>query len=260
MARGPRFVSTLGAAALLAFIAVPSSHAQSRRAPTPAEARVLNRFIGVMTPLLDRFVDPSWQVEDDDLPADASDVSISVDPGVPLDNCIGGSRTWAVVQDSPRFNQILKPLVDRSKALTDAVVAKTKDGKDTSAEWKALAPLNARMEQLSEVTIDVCANSPNVDAAALDSTTPSLLPDVIARKVSGEVCGVDIPNCYLLVFGNWKTARKNEPDHLYDFHFVHPAAAPYLENVVIELHGAEDRIQEMLKSVDWTRVNQALTH
>jgi hypothetical protein len=232
--------------------------AQSRRAPTPAETTVLARFIDVMTPILERFVDASWQVKENGFPDNPARFSISMKPGVPLDDCFGGERTWGVPEGSPRFNARLKPLYERAQSLTDGLLAKYKAGQDATADAKELERLHQQIKDASELTVEVCANSPVVDAAALHSNQPSLVPGIPARKVDGG-CGVDVANCYVLAFGDWSTARLNAPDKLYDFHFVHPAASPYIENIVIKLHGADDRIQEMLKAVDWTRVNGALT-
>ena len=232
--------------------------AQSRRPPTPAETTVLARFLDTMKPILDRFVDANWQVKENGFPADPSRFSISIKAGVPLDDCFGGDRTWSVTEGSPRFNSRLKPLYDRARSLSDALVAKYKAGQDATAEAKGLERLHEAITSASEVTIEVCANSPIVEAAALHSSEPSLASGVVARRVDGA-CGVDVPNCYILVFGDWSTARLNAADKLYDFHFVHPAASPYLEDIVIKLHGADDRIQEMLKAVDWRRVDDALT-
>lgn len=244
---------------VLAIVSIAvTAAAQSRRPPTPAETTVLARFIDTMKPILDRFADENWQVKNDGFPADPSGFSISIKAGVPLDDCIGGDRTWGVPPGSPRFKSRLKPLFDRAQALTEALAAKYKAGQDATAEAKELERLHDQIKAGSEVALEVCANSPIVEAAALHSAQPSVVPGAMARRVDGA-CGVDVPNCYVFAFGDWSSARLNAADKLYDFHFVHPPASPYLENIVIKLHGADDRIQEMLKAVDWTRVNDALT-
>jgi hypothetical protein len=40
--------------------------------------------------------------------------------------------------------------------------------------------------------------------------------------------------------------------------FGHPDNTPYIENIVVHLWGADDRIQELLKTVHWSEVNAAL--
>jgi hypothetical protein len=35
--------------------------------------------------------------------------------------------------------------------------------------------------------------------------------------------------------------------------------SPYIENVVINFYGAPDRIDELLHSIDWAKVNGAMT-
>jgi hypothetical protein len=114
--------------------------------------------------------------------------------------------------------------------------------------------LRHEIKSLDEVTMDVCANAPNLGAAELLPGSPSLLTGVVAHKVAGESCGGDAA-CYVLVYGDWKTARRSGDG--YEFHFVHPAGSPYLENIVVRLHGADDRLQEMLQA-EWTRLTSAL--
>lgn len=247
------------AALVVCMIAVPLS-AQSRRAPTAPEVKVLKQYIDTMKPILDRFVDANWEVENSDFPETPEDQTISVHAGLPLDNCVGGTISWQVVQGSQRFHKVIKPLYDRFQQLNEEVAKKAKAGKDTSVELKEIDELDKKMTTLSEVTMDLCANSPNIEATAYQPARPSILPNVIAHEAKGDdACGVDIPTCWVLAFGNWKSARMNPDGHLYDFHFVHPAASPYIENLVIKMHGAKDRIEEMLKAIDWTKVNGVLT-
>ena len=238
------------------LVAAPFA-AQSRRPPTPAEAQVLTRFIDAIASTVDRFADENWQVRDGTFPRDASQGSISIHSRLPLDDCIGGDRTWSVRENSPFFNARLKPLYERAKTLGDAVVAKYGARQDASAEMKELDGINRRIKSINQVTMEVCGNSPTIRAAALAPDAPSLLPGVAAHKVPADVCD-GAPACYVLVYGDWKTARLSASHEYYDFHFVHPAASPYLENIVIRLKGSDERIQEMLKSADWTRVTASL--
>ncbi len=247
------------AAAALAWTASPPVHAQSRRPPTAAEKQALTRFTDVLFPLLDQFGDANWQ-KTDDLFDGVDNVSINIDPGVPLDDCIGFDRTYQVTPDSQLFNERLKPLYDQVQKVTDDMVAKMKSGTMDKADGDALDKLNTQIQRLSKVTLTVCANAPNVEASALRTKAPSLVPGVVAHKVSGEVCNVDAPNCYVILAGNWATATDAGTDGLYTFKFAHKAGSPYLENVVIKLSGAEDRIQEMLKKVPWARLTQGLAH
>jgi hypothetical protein len=238
---------------VLASIAVAAE--QSRRDPTADEAKVLTRFIGAVTSVIGPFADENWEVGGGTFPAGASDQTISIRAHVPLDDCIGGDRTWKVRNGSPRFNTRLKPLYERAQTLTDGLVAKYQAGKDASADAKEIERVHQQIKAANEVTMDVCGNSPNIDAAALAADAPSLLQGVAAHKVKPDACGDSATTCYVLVYGDWKTARAS--GDRYDFHFVHPAASPYLENIVIRLHGADDRVQEMLKA-DWARVGAAL--
>lgn len=216
---------------------------------------MLTRFYTAMTAVIGPFADENWEVSRGTFPDDASHESIANHARVPLDDCLGGDRTWTVRQGSPRFNARVKPLFDRVQTLADGLLAKYQAGQDATADKQDIDRVRQQIKNANEVTMDVCANSPNIEASALAPNQPSLLPGAPVHKVPADVCGGDATACYVLVFGDWKTARAS--GGRYEFHFAHPAGSPYLENVVIRLHGADDRIQEMLKA-DWARVGAAL--
>jgi hypothetical protein len=240
---------------MTALVSTMVAAAQSRRDPTVDEAKVLTRFYSAITSVIGPFADENWEVSGGTLPEDASHESISVRPRVPLDDCIGGDRAWTVRNGSPRFNARLKPLYDRAQTLAGALLAKYQAGADATADKNEIDRVHQQIKSEREVTMNVCGNSPNVEAAALAPGAPSLLPGVAAHKLTPDACGDSATACYVLVYGDWQSARASGAR--YDFHFAHPAASPYLENIVIRLHGADDRVQEMLKA-DWARVGAAL--
>lgn len=63
----------------------------------------------------------------------------------------------------------------------------------------------------------------------------------------------------VLLFGNWKAARWNVSEGAYHYHFIHKTHAPVIENIVVQLDGSEDRVEQLLKTVDWKKVNEGLT-
>ncbi|HVZ20730.1 MAG TPA: hypothetical protein VG871_06695, partial [Vicinamibacterales bacterium] len=65
--------------------------------------------------------------------------------------------------------------------------------------------------------------------------------------------------CVVLAYGDWSTATPASGGRLVTFKFTHPPASPYLENIIVTIDGAEDRVDELLKTVDWTKLNDALT-
>jgi hypothetical protein len=75
-------------------------------------------------------------------------------------------------------------------------------------------------------------------------------------KVSQDQYG-NKANGYWLLFGNWATAKAGEDIQYY--HFIHPKKTPYVENVAVLVFGADDRIKELLSSVDWAAIQKALT-
>ena len=245
------------AIAIAASLGGAASAAQSRRAPTADEAQVLTRFVNAITSTVARFADENWEVEGGTFPEDAGDETLSAHPRLPLDDCIGGDRTWRVRSNSPLFNSRLLPLYERAKSLSEAMAANMAAGKSVSSERQELQRLNQQIRGINRVTLEVCGNSPNIGADALALDTPSILPGLVAHKRPSDVCGGDVAACYVLVYGDWKSARLNASRDSYTYHFVNPAGSPYLENIVIRLKGADDRIQEMLKA-DWPRVAAAL--
>jgi hypothetical protein len=66
-------------------------------------------------------------------------------------------------------------------------------------------------------------------------------------------------SAYVLVFGNWQTAKWDAGNKWYRFHFAHPQNTPYIENIVIQIFGADDRIKKLLKTIDWNMANEGMT-
>ena len=116
-----------------ATVAGSVPHAQSRRAPTPDETNVMTRFIDAIASTVDRFSDENWEVESGTVPDAAAHETISIRSALPLDDCIGGDRTWTIKPDSPLFTSRLKPLYERMQTLTGAMTEKIGAGSDASA-------------------------------------------------------------------------------------------------------------------------------
>ncbi|HMC30278.1 MAG TPA: hypothetical protein VKL99_05545, partial [Candidatus Angelobacter sp.] len=64
---------------------------------------------------------------------------------------------------------------------------------------------------------------------------------------------------YILFFSNGKPGRWDETNSVYRNVFVHPPNTPYIGNLEIRIYGAEDRIKQLLRTIDWKQVNSALT-
>ena len=62
-----------------------------------------------------------------------------------------------------------------------------------------------------------------------------------------------------LLFGNPKAIKWDPASLYFYYYFAHPPNSPFIENVEIRIYGADDRIQQLLRKVDWKEVNLALT-
>ena len=65
-------------------------------------------------------------------------------------------------------------------------------------------------------------------------------------------------NSYFIAFGNWKDAAHNSKR--YKYKFKHPANSKYIENFVVVLTGVKDRVKELLKEINWQKLNTVLSN
>ena len=65
----------------------------------------------------------------------------------------------------------------------------------------------------------------------------------------------------VLCFGKWKNNLvKNSTDRWYfHFPFQHPIGTPFIENVVVKIYTDAARANDIIKKVDWTKINDGLT-
>jgi hypothetical protein len=65
---------------------------------------------------------------------------------------------------------------------------------------------------------------------------------------------------YVLFFSNGRKGRWEEVNDVYRNFFIHKPGTPFIENIEVRIFGSEDRIKELLRTVDWNQVNAALTN
>lgn len=240
------------AAVVLAGTVVATVHGQSAHALTPAERVVVGKFVGVLEPLLDRFGNENWK-KTSDFYTDLDHTTASIHPSVPIDLHENFERTYKVPEDSPRFQTLMMPLVERLQKLDvmDAANAPT------------FKRLSDRFHALQEVTVHVQANRWGLQADWAQVGTPSLpiAGPAIAHDVTGNDCGDDREKCYVMAFGNWGNAIRHGTGKgaSLQFKFANPPDTPHIENAVIYVRGADDRIQELFKTLDWTKINDGLS-
>ena len=116
--------------------------------------------------------------------------------------------------------------------------------------------IGKQIKALSWLTVDVYINRNTATFDLQDKETVKMAVKNIPAAYKFRNDQNDGSACWLL-FGNWATARHTE-DGL-NFKFTHAKVTPYIENIAIVIHGADDRIQELLKTIDWSQMQNALT-
>jgi len=212
------------------------------RAPTAAEKAALDKYASVVNHVLDQFQSDDW-TEKVDYSLDDPEVNTN-DPGVPLDINELTQRSYTVRQGSKRWNEKLMPLIQRMMATED---------------WTEKGKIGSQMTELQNVQVQVHFNRANLGFEPPPASNHDLhIPGAaFAYKLSGSPSGHG--TSYVLAFGNWSNTKWDADHGWYHFHFVHPQNTPYIENIEVEIYGADDRIQQLLHSIDWNAMNGALT-
>lgn len=211
------------------------------RNPTPEELKAINRYKLHMNKVLDQFRNPAWTEKID---FGLSQPMINPNSDRPLDLTEIFQRTYDAKKTSARYKTMIVPMIAKAQKLTDPTE-------------KQLGM--AHVEDLMHVQVRVVCN-------VLVSTLHPGPVKKNAVNVPGAVSAYRDENnpfgygaSYTLLFGSKKAARWDENAGYYYYHFVHEHDSPNIENIEIRIFGADDRIKQLLRTVDWSEVNKALT-
>ena len=228
-------------ALLCALVPVAMFGFFEKRKPTSEEERALAKYTTVMNRVLNQFRSPDWdETIDDDI--DHPMINIMDDRPFDIDQQL--KRTYQVRKESKRYQTLIAPRLQR--------VAQMKDASRRDLE-RALA------EDLQHLQVQVQFNLWVVPMI----TPPDPRKD---PKIPGATfVHLDRDNpfnhgvAYVLLFSNGRPGKWDETNSVYRNVFIHKPGTPYIENVEIRIYGAEDRIKELLRRIDWKQVNSALT-
>ena len=212
------------------------------RDPTPAEKAVLDKVIDAIGKTLDGIDNDDWEKSQDFYDGNPQ---VNDHPAVPLDINQNFQRDYRVRVGSRREQEVLKPLEEQLMSAS-SVEAKVAIGR----KLRPLTTLTA-YAYINMGTVDV-KQAPNPGLTVAGAAF------VYAVEPSEAFCQSGA-SCYLLGFGNWQAARRKPGEQALRFPFAHKPGTPFVENVVIRLTGADDRIRELLRTVDWNALNDALT-
>jgi len=212
------------------------------RPPTAAEKQVLEKYENVINKTLDQFQSDDWDENVDYAVGD--DVAVAANAGRPLDVDEMFQRTYRVRNGSDRWNRIVGPQMEKMQAEPDMT--------------KKVA-IGQALQALTSVEVEVHFNSAvSIDAPPPGSKGYFQVPGA-AMAYPATTNPFNHGSAYVLLFGNWQGTKWDAGKTAYPFHFVHPQNTAFIENVVIQIYGADDRIQELLKKIDWGAVNSGMT-
>lgn len=216
--------------------------AEKLRPANPAEEKVITRYNSVMTRILDQILTDDWQ-EDEGKRYTFDNVLVNSESDRPLDvNCLL-ERSYDARPDSERFRKLLAPLIEKMEQETDAATK---------------AKIGMQVQALMHLAISVHFNRTNVGIDPAPSLNRDLGIPGVDRTYKVHDDSLGHGNAYVLLFGNWQTAKWDANNSWLHFAFVHPIGTPYIENIEIRLSGADDRIQEILRTINWKQVNEAM--
>jgi len=123
----------------------------------------------------------------------------------------------------------------------------------------ALAPAKAGTHKLNRVSVEAQINMLKQPISPAPSHNEALRVQGVALAYRVKNYKYDSGTSVVLLFGQWKNARWKFSDSAYYYHFAHKGQAPVIENIVVQLDGSPERVAQLLKAVDWAKVNDALT-
>ena len=218
------------------LFSIAAGDATDLRPPTPAEKQVLAKYRTVIYSVLDSFNSPDW-AEKDDFELDDK-VLVSGDPAVPLDVDELIQRSYSVKEGSALFQKEVLPYITQMQSATP----------------EQMAQIGRKMRRL-QLEVEVHFNRAGIDSNPARRTSVAVSGPAMA--IQGDLSQDKKIQTVQLLFGNWKSAVQG--GDILAYHFQHPAHSAAIENVVIQLRGDPQRIQELLHSVNWKRVNDALS-
>ncbi len=223
--------------AVLATLLVPAAaRAQSPlRDPTPAERKVLEQYRDAVHSVLDTMDSDDWDTATD---FDVDDnVLVGVHNDVPLDIDELIQRSYTVKKDSPLYQREVAPFIAKMQQMSPMEMAQA--GK-----------------KMKMLRLEVQVHTNRAAADRETRTRPQLQVPGAAYSFVSEESEDKRSQTVVLLFGDWKSAQQRSEDLF--FRFKHSPHTPAIENLEVQLRGSPDRIKEVLRSVDWKRMNTAL--
>ncbi len=233
-----RSVSAITAMVVAVFFLLhtPAQAQNNLREPNATARQVLEKYRDAIHSVLDSMDSDDWDSTTD---FDVDDnVLVGNNPDVPLDIDELIQRSYTVKKDSPLYQREVAPFLAKMQQMSPMEMAQA-----------------GKKLKMLRLEVQVHFNRAAADRDA--RSKPQLQASGAAYSYQTEESEDKRAQTVVLLFGDWKSAQQRSDD--LKFHFKHPPHTPVIENVVIQMHGSPDRINELLRSVDWKKVNDALT-
>jgi hypothetical protein len=232
---------TWGVALLCAFAPVALLGFYDTRKATPAEENAIAKYTQVMNKVLDHFRSPDWE-EHIDATIEHPKINIMDDRPFDIDEVL--RRTYELRHNAKRYQTIIAPGLQKLSLIKDAT---QRDLQRAKLEDMQHLQVEARFNQwvVPLITPPDPRHDPKIPGATF----------VHQDRDNPFNHGV----AYVLFFSNGRLGKWDDTNSVYRNVFVHKPNTPYIENVEIRIYGAEDRIKELLRTIDWKQVNLALT-
>lgn len=213
--------------------------AQSMREPTPAEKKVLMRVIEPINQNINLFPDNDWEMTER-----FGDQDIDVPNGSKSQLACSYLVALALKEGAPLYIK-----------LTQNIQRLMQENKNDSLE-----AAYAALEKQSLIHVDIAING---EVVTLGNMPKKNIQLKIPGATQAFIVALDNnttrrTGAIVLAFGNWNNAKYDSENHCYRFHYSHFPQTPFVENVVIEMYGNTDRIKEILKKSDWSKVAASL--
>lgn len=245
----------LGAGLLLLSGALQMAFAQSLRAPTPAEKAALTKVHAALKQIVDSFAHGDWEIADNNF-----DPALNVSTQSDAHSGIGYSVRIEVRPGTPLYKRIMAPQMQLMQQMQEHA-ATAQSAQQMMQEQQRLEAAADKASKQSTIRMDIEVNG---GFLGLGSSPQHNKPLQVHGASKAFVVAQDNnttrrTGACVLAFGDWQDAKYDAENQRYVFKFKHPPQTAWVEEVVIEIYGANSRIEQLLQQADWNSVNAALT-
>ncbi len=217
----------------------------AHRAATAQEKAALEKALGAITSVIDRFGNEDWVTVSQFHPKVDS---VAAGPASPIDAAMSYNRKYGIKEGSPLFKTKVAPAILK--------IQKAMDAKDYPAATKAGEVTNGTMA----FTVNTYVNRINVPTGK-NAKNLAVKGATLAYEMRDPSRG----GSYLMIVGAGDWSHSKLAGNVIDYKFKSPKGSPHVENIVFEFVTAKeagfaaDRMREIVRTTDWSELEKGLT-